>query len=426
MHFAVQDQVFWFLKKRPLSPLRRSLKTDVVVIGGGMAGLSAAQAFHERGLSVVLLEQYYCGSGASGKTSGFITPDSEIPLSGFVERYGLEQAKKLWEFALSGVEHIRNTIIRYNLACDYQVQDTLVVASNKRGIKELEDERKARQALSYESTWYTTDQLPQVLKSSGYFVGIKYGGSFGINSYRYCQELKELLHAQGMHIYEETPVLEIADGKVYTDSYIVEADHIIVCADRWIPEIGTIGSTIAQVQTFLLISSPLTDQEIMQLFPQERCMVWDTELLYNYYRLTGDNRLLLGGSNLWFTYASQETHNSSYMAHKLITYFRKKFPQLPVEFVYMWPGLIGVSKDFRPVAGRDNTMKTVYYVGAAAGLPWAAATGLYSAAHMLDGRTDLDEYFSPYRSFTIDGWMQKFLGKKISFALSHLSSLQSF
>lgn len=53
-------------------------------------------------------------------------------------------------------------------------------------------------------------------------------------------------------------------------------------------------------------------------------------------------------------------------------------------------------------------------MAAATGLPIAAALGSYSAQNLLDGRTDMDEYFSPYRHFPIQGFAQKLLGKKLS------------
>jgi len=85
-----QDQVFWYLHEPDIKPLTHDIKTNVVVIGGGMAGLSAAQSFHAQGLKVVLIEKNYCGAGASGKSSGFITPDSELPLDFFNTKYGPE------------------------------------------------------------------------------------------------------------------------------------------------------------------------------------------------------------------------------------------------------------------------------------------------------------------------------------------------
>ena len=142
-----QDQVFWYLKKDKPRTLEHDISTEVLVIGGGMAGLSAAQKFKERGLKVVLIEQSYCGAGASGKSSGFVTPDAEISFHEFIKKYGEVEAKKIWELVNSGVNLIRNNIITHQLSCDYQTQDTLIVANSHRAFsKDLTPEHLARVA----------------------------------------------------------------------------------------------------------------------------------------------------------------------------------------------------------------------------------------------------------------------------------------
>jgi gamma-glutamylputrescine oxidase len=92
----------------------------------------------------------------------------------------------------------------------------------------------------------------------------------------------------------------------------------------------------------------------------------------------------------------------------------------------MWPGLIGVSKDILPLAGRDQKDPSLYYVGACAGLPWAAALGRYAADALIDGRSEHDDTFSPYRSFKFGGALQTVLGNRLTFALSHVTTLNSF
>lgn len=421
-----QDQVFLYLEKTGIESLRKDISTDVVVIGGGMAGLAAAQSFRAKGLDVVLLEKSYCGAGATGKSTGFITPDSELSLSYLVRTYGPLEAKKIWDFVISGVTLIANNISKFNVDCDYQAQDTLVLAhSERRYQKDIIAEYNARSELNFLSTLYTQQELSNIIGSDAYKGGVAYSDTFSINGYRYCSGMKQVLQNLGVHIYEESPVIAIQNKCVITPKASVKAQYIIVCTDHFAASFPTLRNKIYHVQTFVMLSSSLSPMQIRSIFPQKQYMVWDTELVYQYYRIINDNRLILGGGSLLHTYASQEQHNNVYMIKKLTNYWAKKFPHSSPNFEYIWPGLIGVSKDLMPIAGRDAQMSSVYYIAAATGLPWAAALGAYSAAHIINNDKSFDHYFSPYRSFTLGPLIQTLLGKKITFALSNFLKVGS-
>src|SRR5688500_13244563 len=111
------NHVFWYRHdKKPLQ-CTQNMHTEIAIIGGGMAGLSAAQAFADRGKKVAVFEQYFCGAGASGKSSGFITPNEELSLSDFSYQNNNEQAQKIWNFINGGIANIRNNIQTYNFDC---------------------------------------------------------------------------------------------------------------------------------------------------------------------------------------------------------------------------------------------------------------------------------------------------------------------
>ena len=419
MKYRPDSQVYWYLETPKSKPLTDHITADVVIIGGGMAGLSAAQEWHKNGKKVVLLEQYYCGAGASGKSSGFITPDSEIPLRGFVSRYGHENAQKIWEFVVSGCNHIQQTITNYNLECDYNVQDTLVVANDKKSFKELQEEDEVRKSYGYPSTLYSKEQLSSVLNTNNYWGGVRYPDTFGINAAHYCAALKDALEKGGIRIYEETPALKIENNQVFTPYGSVTADYVIVCTDRFMPQLDLLADKVFHAQTFLMMSEPLTDEQIKAIFPEKLMMVWDTDLIYSYFRVTGDKRLLLGGASLLNTYDSDAQLFSQRIYRKLDTYFSSRFSKARPTFSFFWPGLIGVSKDMVPIAGPDKDHSWLFYVTAATGLPWAAALGKYSADYYLHNKTHMNEFFSPYRTFYISGLIQKLLGTRLTFALSH-------
>lgn len=415
-----QDQVFWYLNRDATMPCHEDMMADVVIIGGGMAGLSAAQAWKKRGKKVVLLEQYYCGSGASGKSSGFITPNAELSFTDFSRRYTTDVAHAIWDFITSGVNDIRTNITQHNFACYYSPQDSLVLANSKHGLKELELEHKNLSHFGYNTAIYNADAVTNYIGSRTYVGGFGYADTFHIKAYAYCQEMKTYLRSQGVLIFEETPVTHIEQHLVRTAHATITADYIVVCTDRFAPELGLLKQDVYHAQTFVMASQQLTDAQVAAIFPNGKRLVWDTDLVYNYYCVTDDNRLLLGGGSVPLTYATYATHESNYMRKKLTHYFNARFAQLDIQFEYMWPGLIGLSKDIAPLAGPDKDNPCIYYIAASAGLPIAAALGRYSAERLLDGKKDLDAYFSPYRDVPISGIVQSILGTKLSFALCNI------
>lgn len=416
----MRDAVFWFDRKiEALSRLEGTVRADVVVIGGGMMGLMCARTLLARGQRVCVVEAATCGSGASGRSSGLITPDSELELQDLVRQFGTEGGLRLWEFALGGVNAIRHTLLEDQIDCDMQVHDALFVATTPGGTKVISSEVATRQSVGYPCTHYSRESLPAILGSTAYFGALRFGDTFSIDGYRGCAGLRQRLIEAGAQIFERSPVTRILENGVETAGGSVRAPAVIVCADRFLPALGLARREIYHVQTFLAISECLGSSDVNRIFPREPLMVWDTDLFYKYFRLTGDRRLLIGGSTLADTYAGHEQHRPERVVRRLTRYLAERFPDLQVKFVACWPGLIGITKDFAPVVGRHPRHSSVHFAAGAAGLPWAAALGRYLAENVLDGRNDVDEVLSVHRRFPIGPNLQAVLGAPSAFAVSH-------
>lgn len=419
-HSYPQNQSLWYLPDIPTSPLRQDIKTQVLIVGGGMAGLSAAQAFAHKGFSVTLIEKYFCGAGASGKSSGFITPNSELGLEYFVHHYGPAIAERIWQLGVSGTKLIEHNINHFSITCDYTKQDSLALASSKGAFKELQKDHAYYQKLSFASTLHSQYDIQALIGSTTYYGGLQYPGTFGINSFAYCRAMKEILIKKGVAMFEDTPALSIEGSTVTTPHARIEAEYIVVCLDHFLPELHKLTQAVFQVQTFLLVSAPLSAQQLAALFPRQHFMAWDSQMIYNYFRIVDKNRLLIGGSDLFSIFWGREQYARHGIYKKLTHYLKKTFPALgPIAFEFMWPGLIGISKDLVPIATADKDNPNIFYITAATGLPWAAALGWYSAERVADKNNEFDRYFSINRKFLIGNGLQRLLGKHITFALSN-------
>jgi gamma-glutamylputrescine oxidase len=405
-------------------PLSEHIQADALVVGAGAAGLAAALRLSENGSrKVVLIDRNICGGSSTGRSAGFLTPDSELELSQLVRRYGPEGAKDTWECAVLGIERMVSVVKDNALQCDLQVQDSLFVGNDAGGWKDAQAELEARRLLGYPQTVIPAADIPKVLGSDRYTGAVRYPGTYGINGLRYAQGVKNVLLQRGVRIYEATEALTLKDHTVITHKGSIRADQIIFCMDKPTGRICPYEPEVYHAQTFLSISEPLDDQEVARLFPDGRLLCWDSDLVYTYWRLTGDNRLLLGGGSMMTTFENRP-HTKPDVMEDVIFRFKAKFPFLSeLTFIQYWPGSIDCTRDLMPTVVREPERPWVHWVLGCVGLPWATFCGDFAARHAFESGGQDDhrfyQYFAESRGFLVPTWLEPLMGKKLVFSLNN-------
>ena len=406
-------------------PLRQDIRCDVLIVGGGFSGVSAAAEFVQKGFKVVLLEKNILGGSSSGRSAGFLTPDSELELNQLVRRYGLEAAKDIWDAPCRGIERIVGGIKKFNIECGLLEQDSLFLGLGKHGQEDVKSEAECRQSLGFtDQTIYEDDAFKSVLGAEGYAAGIRYTGTYGVNPLLCLQGFKDVLIDNGMQVFESTEVTRLEGHTAFTRGGSVTADHIIIAVDKLKGNMGPLADEIFHAQTFLSVSEPLTDKDLIRLFPGGKQMqCWDSQLVYTYFRLTGDNRLLVGGGTAVTTYL-KEAYNNHRIISRVIRGFKKHFPFLnDLAFIQFWPGLIDATRDLLSIIVRPPQQPHLHFVLGSVGLPWAAFSGSFAARNVL-GEAGEDykkyyRYFSNRRHFALPSGLVKIIGKPLMFSLSN-------
>lgn len=404
-------------------PLQEHLEADALVVGAGMAGMMAALRLLNGGRRVVILERNICGGSSTGKSAGFLTPDSELELSQIVRRYGRERAKDLWDAPVRGIEMIRSAAGTHDITCDLLKADSLYVGNGSSGWRAAREEVDARRALGYPQQLYTAAELPSVLGSTAYAGGIRYPDCYGIDALLFAQGLKRALLAAGVRIFESTEALRLEGHTVHTHLGSVTAADIVFCIDKADPALSPYAANVFHAQTFLAISEPLGDPDVRRLFPDEPLQCWDSDLVYSYWRLTGDQRLLLGGGSALTTFALHAV-TTQRVIRRVIRDFKRRFPYLErLKFIQYWPGLIDTTRDLLPTVVRDDRSPWVQWVLGCVGLPWAAFCGDFAARNVLGTATEDDaryyRYFAAERPFLLPLWTERLLGKPLVFSLNN-------
>lgn len=404
----------------PAPPLVGEQKADVAVVGAGAAGLSAALTLAEAGRDVVILERNVCGGSSTGKSAGFLTPDSELELSQLVRRFGVSGARLLWEGAGWGVERMVTVARKNRFDCDLREQDSLFLAKGRSGVGDVREELAARAQMGYPSQSYGADRLPTVLGAVGYRGAVRYQGTWGINPLLYAQGMKRLLQAKGVRVHESSSVRAVDGHVLRTHEGTLVADHVVFCADKPAPDLTPLAPDVYHAQTFLSVSEPLRDDEVRATFPDGPVQCWDSDLVYGYYRLTGDQRILLGGGSKLTTF-SRDDVTSPRVIESVIRGFRRRFPHLKdLKFEQYWPGRIDATRDLMPTVAADPRWPWVHYTLGCVGLPWATFCGDLAARRVL-GKDDgeYDAYFGTGRRFLLPTWLERVAGKQVVFSLSN-------
>ena len=140
LNFADSYYVATALPAPAHPPLEGDVDADLVVVGGGCTGLSAALHAAERGLSVVLLEGGKIGWGASGRNGGQMIPGLRKGAAELVQAYGRERAKALFDLALEARTLALELIARHGIDCDLKTTGHLLAAIKVSDLSGMDEE----------------------------------------------------------------------------------------------------------------------------------------------------------------------------------------------------------------------------------------------------------------------------------------------
>ncbi len=140
----------------------------MVIVGGGFAGVAAAIEFLKSGHKVVLIDKNIVGGSSSGRSAGFLTPDSELELHQLVRRYGVKAAAEIWQAPLRGIERLVASIKKHDIQCGLLKQDSLFLGLGKGGKEAVDSELHCRQEVGFtDQRTYDEQQLKGILGAEG-------------------------------------------------------------------------------------------------------------------------------------------------------------------------------------------------------------------------------------------------------------------
>jgi len=347
----------------PLPPLQGASEADVLVVGAGFAGLSAALELRARGFSVVVLEADRICSGASGRNGGQTIVGFASGQGPFEQQLGRADAKRAWDLSLEAIDLVDRRIAEHGIACD-RVKGYLYVADSPRKARALQDELDAqRRDYGLDCDLATGADVRRLIDSPRYLAAAYENRSGHLHPLKYGLGLARAALQAGAVVHEHSPVTRLdhdAQGvTAHTAQGHVKARFAVVAGNCTLPEHGPqvapqIHARIMPVGTYIVGTAPLSPALCAQLIPRNAA-VCDNNFILDYFRFSADHRLLFGGR---VSYTTQTPANLEGVMKQRIGQVFPALRDVAIEFV--WGGFVDISMSRAPDFGRIG--HNVYYL----------------------------------------------------------------
>lgn len=332
--------------------LAGALECDVGVVGGGIAGCSAALHLAERGYRVVLLEEHRVGWGASGRSGAQAIVGVASGQAKLERLIGRDEARAVWDLTVEALGLMRSLISKYQIECDW-VDGQMLVAVKHRQDVELRDEvRELHESFEYRSVRYMPrDEVRAVLPTDRYISGMYDSNGGHLHPLNYTLGLAAAAESLGVRLFEGTRALNYTAApdsvRIRTAQGEVRAKHLVLCGNVYLRETArSLASKIMAVGTYIVATEQLGADRASKLVVNNAC-VSDLNWVLDYFRRSADHRLLFGGR---VSYSGLDPFRTGDATRARMV---RVFPQLAdVKLEYSWGGFVDITVNRAPHFGR--------------------------------------------------------------------------
>ncbi|MFT9387068.1 NAD(P)/FAD-dependent oxidoreductase [Acetobacter sp.] len=338
------------------APLSQDSTVDVVVVGAGYTGLSAALHLASAGRSVAVLEAKAIGYGGSGRNVGLVNAALWNMPSEVFETLGPKYGARVLTLLGHGPDLVFKIVERFGLDCEAEHTGTLHCAPDAAGLKALGERERQWQRLGAPVRLLDAAQTRRQTGTSLYRGALLDMRAGTIQPLSYARGLAGAAQAAGAAIYTGTPVTgaeKVGETwHVRTPGGTVRAKWVIVATNVYTVAPWTeLREEVVALPYFNFATRPLSADQLSRVLP-DRQGAWDTREVLTSFRLDRAGRLIVGSIGALKGVARKVHHDWSRRV------LARLYPELAHEgFESEWYGTIGMTTDSVPRYHRfDDTV----------------------------------------------------------------------
>ena len=330
-------------------------RADVVVVGGGLTGLSAALELSRQGAAAVVLEADSIIGQASGRNGGQCNVGVHQDFAALSASIGKERATRYYRAYESAVDTVEAIVEREAIDCSFNRCGKLKLALKPRHFEALQRSYEQLRHVDPNVEVVPKERIADEVQSEAFFGGLLQTTSASLHVGRFGVGLAEALVRGGGKVFDSSPVSSVERNgsggyRVTTSRGNIECSDVLLAtggaptgrAFSWFRR------RIVPVGSFVIVTEPLDDATIDRLLANRRCYVTTKNIGYH-FRTTPDNRLLFGGRARFANSNEQSDLKSGRLLRQALAGI---FPELRDKVIdYCWGGHIDMTEDRLPRAG---------------------------------------------------------------------------
>jgi len=403
----------------PIVRLDRDFDVDVLIVGGGLTGLSTAISLREQGADVAILERDFVGAGASGRNAGHLTPTIGRDLPTLLRVFGRERASALVRFADDAVSYAEQLIEKHAIDCEYEPNGNILAGLHPKHESSLRSAADMATELGGDVDFLDPGVMRERGLPEAFTCGVLERRGGILHPGLYVTGLRRAAEQVGVRIFEGVQIDHLVDGRrpvAECSRGRVTADAAVLATNAYTTSFGWMPRSVAPLRVSLFETEKLETDELESLGWAGREGIYTAHELLGSYRLTARGTIVGGSRIVRYAFGNGLAEGYDEGAFRIIKdAFRARFPELERKpIAHYWGGWIGLPLDFLPRIGSTEPGGHVFHGLGYSGHGVAQATFMGALlAERIAGREHPSEAALQRRAFDWPPEPLRWLGAKL-------------